>query len=112
MIAEAASVTAVTLRTSNNSTVTMFLSMPKVLALPRSRYCMSNDKETETKAQKHNPITRDRSQACMSTTSPPLGLASAAPLTGCQRKVGCRRAARARLIAQTILVDQAAVRPL
>jgi hypothetical protein len=35
-----------------------------------------------------------------------LAVAGAAPLTGCQRKAGCRRAARARLIAQKIRVDQ------
>ena len=67
---------------------------------------MNNDREAETKAQKPKPMTIDKSQPFMSTISPPLGLASAAPLTGCQRKAGCRRAARARLIAQGIRVDQ------
>ena len=100
--ADAASVTATAMRKLNNSTVMMFLCMPKVCA----HYWMNNDREAETKAQKPKPMTIDKSQPFMSTISPPLGLASAAPLTGCQRKAGCRRAARARLIAQGIRVDQ------
>jgi len=100
--AHAASVTATAMRKLNNSTVMMFLCMPKVCA----HYWMNNDREAETKAQKPKPMTIDKSQPFRSTISPPLGLASAAPLTGCQRKAGCRRAARARLIAQGIRVDQ------
>jgi hypothetical protein len=42
-------------------------------------YWKSNDKHTETKAQKPNPMMIDKSQARMSTISRPLlGLASAA----------------------------------
>jgi hypothetical protein len=75
-------------RKSNSSTDTMFLSMPKVLALPRSRYCMSNDKQTDTKAQKPNPMTRERSQARISTMLPPLNLASAAPFDRLSKEGG------------------------
>jgi hypothetical protein len=66
----------------------------------------SNDRQTEIKTQKPNPTTVETSKPRMSTMIPPLGLASAAPLTGCQRKVGCRRAARAGLIAQRPRIDQ------
>ena len=67
---------------------------------------MSSDNPIVTKPQKPNPRTIETSHARMSTISPPLGLASAAPLTGCQRKAGGRCAARARLIAQGLGVDQ------
>ena len=80
--AEAAMATAMNMRKSNSSTTMMFFSMP------RRRYCISNDKQIETKAQKPNPMTSDKSQPRMSTIAPPLDLASAAPWTGRPRKGG------------------------